>query len=625
MLKKLLSLLSLIQYSYSQICQLIIPPLPLTYNGLITPYQLSPPCDMKIAPSFVEAVILDLDTNSLSVYHPLVINAGTTPLVPPVTFNMPKNSLVGIWFGSNAVSISLSPLTSIQQGQCIYNIGGITSQDTFGQFAHCNAISFFQKIKELILNKIPLNPPIPDLGFASDGEPCLTTRDFALVDMDPSDNVVTTYLIDMATGKTAQNTFNNQNVNPQTVILKNGSDNLLLSNLDIIMGCKPYQVPNIVDQNNPLNSKISSMALDEIHAAVNQKKFYAYIPKGDPMVRINNMPSLSKLNAYRQGIFQPVVNDLKMADTTYFCAHMTNIQLPRLLKNKQNFILQPSPDQAIATNLYGFLLNRFSTSYTGLNCNILLDIQNPITLILNNNQLVTDGTIALIPTIETSANDPYLLSWDEYPEFNTPVPTTPVPTTPVPTTPVPTTPVPTTPVPTTPVPTTPIPTTPVPTTPVPTTPVPTTPVPTTPVPTTPVPTTPVPTTPVPTTPFPTTPVPTTPFPTTPVPTTPFPTTPVPTTRIPTTSVPTHLPTTPAATIESKSSLSITLIILLSSIGLGVLSYLYYCFRRSSNNVNNVNNLNNDSNSTQYVDLENNKSVKLISINKRGISPVRIKK
>ena len=417
-LASLASLASLILPSYSQQvpCQIIIPPFPLTYNGLITPYQTN--CDMRINPSFVEAVILDLDTNSLSVYHPLVINSATAPLIPPITFTMPKNPLVGIWFGSNANAITLTPLISIQQGLCVYNIGGINSQDTFGQFGHCNGIVFFEKIKELIFNKVPFNPPIPELGIALDGEPCLTTRDFSLVDMDPSDNVVTTYLVDMVTGKTSQNSFNNQNINPQSVVIKNGSDNLLLANLDNIMGCTPYKVPNLVDPNNPTIGKISSMALDEIHAAIRQKKFYAYIPKGDPMVRINGIPSLNKLNSYRQGIFQPVINDMIMADTNSFCAHYINIQLPRLQKNKQLFIVQPSPDIAISTNLYGFLLNRFSTSYLGLNCNILLDVPNPITLIMTNN-LITDGTISLVPEIKLNLiDDPYLLSWDEYPSFS---------------------------------------------------------------------------------------------------------------------------------------------------------------------------------------------------------------
>jgi hypothetical protein len=433
-------------------CQIVVPPFPLTYSGLITPYQLQG-CDMRSAPSFVEAVILDLDTHSLSIYHPLLINAGSTPLSPPTPFTMPQNYIVGVWFGSNANAIALTPLANTQQ--CVYNIGGPNSQDTFGQFAHCGAVEFFDTIKKLILNNIPLNPPIPELGIALDGENCLTTRDFALVDMDPADNVVTTYLIDMDTGRTAQNSANNQAANPNAVVLKNGSDNLLLANLDAVMGCKPYRAPNLVDLNNPVTGgKISSMALDEIHAAVRQEKFYAYLPKGDPMVRVNGLPSIAKLNAYRRGVFQPLVNDLAMAGTTEFCAHFTNIQLPRLQKNKDLFIVQPSPDAAISTNLFGFLMNRFSTSFTGLNCNILLDLPNPVNLVMNNN-LVTDAMITTVPTITTNPNDPYLLSWDDYPEFaepTTPPPTTHAPT-PEPTTPPPTTHAPT-PEPTTPPPTT---------------------------------------------------------------------------------------------------------------------------------------------------------------------------
>ena len=576
--KKLISLILpayLFSFANSQTCQLVVPQFPLSYNGLITPYQLLPPCDMKVAPSFVEALILDLDTNSLYVYHPLVINQGTVPLSPTVNFNMPKNSLVGIWFGSNANAISLIPQTSIQQGLCVYNTGGINSQDTFGQFAHCNAIAFFNKIKEIIVSKVPFNPPIPDLGIAIDGEPCMTTRDFSLVDMDPSDNVVTTYLIDMATGRTSQNNFNNQNLNPQAIILKNGSDNLLLSNLDNIMGCKPYQVPNLVDPTNQLTGKISSMALDEIHASLKQQNFYAYLPKGDPMTRINNMPSLAKLNAYRQGVFQPVINDIGLADTMAFCAHYTNIHLPRLQKNKQNFIIQPSPDPTISNNLYGFLLNRFSGSYLGLNCHILLDIPNPITLIMNNN-IITDGTISLIPQIEINLKvDPYLLSWEQYPDF---IPQTPEPTT---MTPIPTT-------------MTPIPTT-------------MTPIPTT---MTPIPTamTPIPTT---MTPIPTamTPIPVT---MTPIPTT---MTPIPVTMKP---VPTTMTPIPTAMTQSQSSnqINITLTVFLIVGGIITFICVYYslknCYCQKEVNKN------------QYIDLETNSKVKekVKNIKLRNLSPAR---
>jgi len=465
-------------------CNIVLPPFPLSYQGLITPYQLqtidpNTPCAMKTFPAFAEALIFDLDTHSFSIYHPLIVDFQTTPLVQPLTFTMPQNSIVSIHFGSNGMAIKLFPPASVQQGNCVYGIGGTTSIDQFGQFSHCNAVDFFEKIKTILLSNVPgnvpLNPPIPDLGLASDGLPCPTVRDFFLVDMDPSDNVLTTYLVDMNTGRTAQNNLANQQANPQAVVLKNGSDNLLLSTLDKIMGCKPYQVPNLVDINNPLNSKISSMALDEIHAAIRQEKIYAYLPKGDPMTRVmvNNalQPSLLKLNLYRQGVFQPMVNDLKMADTTLFCVHFSEIQIPRLQKNKDLFINQPSPDPAISPHMFGFLANRFSASYIGLNCPILLDVPNPVTLVMNN-QLVVDAIFSQIQPFPKQADDPYLLSWDEYPSFapETPEPTTQIPEpttqspTPEPTTQSPTThvPEPTThmPVPTTHTPTTsPVPTT----------------------------------------------------------------------------------------------------------------------------------------------------------------------
>jgi hypothetical protein len=424
-------------------CNIILPPFPLSYQGLITPYQLqtidpNTPCAMKTFPAFAEALILDLDTNSLSIYHPLIVDFQTTPLIQPLPFIMPQNSLVAIHFGSNGMAIKLFPPLSVQQGNCVFGIGGAMSMDQFGQFSHCNAVAFFEKIKSLIVNHIPLNPPIPELGIASDGMPCPTTRDFFLVDMDPTDNVVTTYLVDMNTGKTAQNNLANQQSNPQAVVLKNGSDNLLLSNLDKIMGCKPYQVPNLVDLNNPVNSKISSLALDEIHAAVRQEKTYAYLPKGDPMTRVmvNNalQPSLLKLNLYRQGAFQPMVNDLTMADTALFCIHFVEAQIPRLQKNKDLFINQLSPDPAISPHMFGFLANRFSASYNGLNCPVLLDVPNPVTLIMTN-QLVTDAVFGQIPTFPVQNLDPYLISWDDYPAF-TPIPTT--PNTPSPGTPEPT-------------------------------------------------------------------------------------------------------------------------------------------------------------------------------------------
>ena len=502
-------LLALLSVAAAQVCQLVVPFQPLSYTGLVTPYQLQG-CDMRTAPSFVEAVIFDLDALSFSVYHPLVINAGTTPLFPPVQFTLPKNAVVGVWFGSNAQTITLTPALNIQD--CVYNIGGPASKDAFGQFAHCGAVAFFSAVEKFLPNLT-----IPALGKASDGENCLTTRDFGLVDMDPADNVVTTYLVDMATGRTAQNTLVNQAASPTAVVLKNGSDNLLLSNLDLIMGCTPFKVVNLADP----TLRINALALDEIHATVRQQSPYAYLSKGDPMVRINNLPSLAKLNAYRQGVFQPVVDDLTKAGTLEFCAHYTNIHLPRLQKNRNLFLVEPSPDPAVATNLFGFLSNRFLGSFLGLNCGVLLDIATPVTLVLDG-VLAKDAVLSIVAPIATPPNDPYLVP----PSSSTPAPT-PEPTTLPPTlapTPEPTT----------------LPPTPAPT------------------------------------PEPTTLPPTlspTPAPT-PMPTT-LPPSPIPTT-LPTTPIPTHSTSTPIPTTTAPQQQSSSWVVIMVSSAVAVLAVLGFC-------------------------------------------------
>src|SRR6202012_2411865 len=73
-------------------CTLIVPPNPLSATGLATPYQLTAtdpangPCnETNTAQSaFVQAAIFDPGTGQISVYHPLVIDAGTKPAVAPV-------------------------------------------------------------------------------------------------------------------------------------------------------------------------------------------------------------------------------------------------------------------------------------------------------------------------------------------------------------------------------------------------------------------------------------------------------------------------------------------------------------------------------------------------------------
>jgi hypothetical protein len=85
-----------------QMCKLTVPAAPLTAAGLATPYILTG-CDQagKDFSVFVEATILNRATGELSVYAPLVINAGTQPAAPPSKITLTADHVVGIWFGAN--------------------------------------------------------------------------------------------------------------------------------------------------------------------------------------------------------------------------------------------------------------------------------------------------------------------------------------------------------------------------------------------------------------------------------------------------------------------------------------------------------------------------------------------
>ena len=77
------------------------------------------------------------------------------------------------------------------EGNCV---NGLTTPvvSIFGQVAYCNAVAFFAEAYNLIQAGTLVVPP---LGMANDKQPCPTVRDFFVVDMDQSDNVVTTYLV----------------------------------------------------------------------------------------------------------------------------------------------------------------------------------------------------------------------------------------------------------------------------------------------------------------------------------------------------------------------------------------------------------------------------------------------
>jgi len=98
--------LTLVLYSFAQICTIIIPDDPLSSIGLQTPY-IYKNCDQTVTPSFVEAVILNKYTGELGIYTPLIINENTQPFIKPKPVIVNDDHIVGIWFGSNADTIIL--------------------------------------------------------------------------------------------------------------------------------------------------------------------------------------------------------------------------------------------------------------------------------------------------------------------------------------------------------------------------------------------------------------------------------------------------------------------------------------------------------------------------------------
>ena len=376
-------------------CSLIVPANPLTAQGLATPYQLvatnaaNGVCNEATAnqAAFVQGAILDPATSKISIYNPLVIDQGTTPAVAPTAPQLPANAIIGLWFGSNGNTLTLQDSNgSLRQGRCVNGLRG----SLFGQYAYCNAPIFFAAANQAIRAG---RLKVPAIGMANDGLPCPTVRDFALVDMDQSDNVTTTYLV-AGDGTTAQMTAANaaalQNSQPHS----NGSDNRLLAiALDGALGCTPWQAPDLADNGN----MVPALPLNELQAAAQQAAPVALVPLGDPMVLNNGQASLFKLNLYRLGVDQPLAFSPNRASTTDYCNNLLNIAPARILKDKATTSARSSPDAGAANSLFTFLAQRFQASFDtgGLACTTLLKVQNPIAVTTDANGVATDATITL--------------------------------------------------------------------------------------------------------------------------------------------------------------------------------------------------------------------------------------
>ena len=349
------------QATQSGNCTLSVPWNPLTAQGLATPYQLGDGCSMSTAAqeAFVEATILS-PNGQVQVYNPLIITQGTRPARNPVVPRIPRGARVILDFGFNGTNLVLTGPGAFQRSSgCVDALG----QSLIGQVSACNAVAFYSLANSEIARGIL---KVPALGTATDGQPCQTTRDFALIDQDQSDNIYSQYLLD-GNGRTAQATARNKARMGNATLLTNGSDNALLGYfVDPTNGCKTFTT------NDPtsVSGSQSSQALDELSAKVNQKGHIALIPTNDPMTLVGGNASIDKTNMYRSLVDQPLLaagTDPAQVAASY-CMNMVNIAPAHDQLDASADAGTGSPVPTVGNSLATFLGNRLSMSFTNLGC-----------------------------------------------------------------------------------------------------------------------------------------------------------------------------------------------------------------------------------------------------------------
>jgi hypothetical protein len=390
-------------------CDIIVPAHPLTAQGLATPYQLTGPaggspaatgCQMSNSfnlGAFVQATILDPQTGALSVYNPLVITQGTTPAVKPVVPKLPRHAVVTIDFGFNGTFLLQQGATpdALSEGNCTDGTPG----SPFGQVSFCNGINFFNTAFQLEREGRLTIPSagiarniVPSAGALGTGRECPTTRNFEMIDQDPSDNVTTKYLFDPATGQTAQDNAANAARMSGAQVLVNGSDNALLDDfLDPTLGCTPLMAPDL--GNN--GAMATSQALDELLAAKNQPANAALVPENDEMVLDNGGQwDVAKTDLYRAELGQAPVDSQTNASSSpqMYCQNMVNIQTAFIAANEKVFAAAPSPIPTAGDTLFTFMAQRLAASFTNLNCTNF-GLHQTVTMVFNGGGAAIAATL----------------------------------------------------------------------------------------------------------------------------------------------------------------------------------------------------------------------------------------
>ena len=380
-------------------CDIIVPANPLSARGLATPYQLTGTdgrtpaesgCQMSNAAklgAFVQATILDPATGALSVYDPLVVTRGTRPDVVPRVPPIPANAVVTIDFGFNGTDlfqVGATP-TTLADANCVNGQAG----SIFGQVSFCNGVNFFRAVKKAEregLLKVPSpgtsDKIIPSGGGMGTGQVCPVTRNFEVAGPDTGGNVTTEYLLNPLTGQTAQDTTANAgNIAGGTLLLSRSRNTLLDLFLDPLLGCTPFEAPDLAN-NDQLTT---SQALDEMLSGAYQPKIAALVPENDAVVLgAGGEFDAAKTDMYREELGQaPISNqNNETSSPAMYCQNLVNIQTSFLAANTRMLATSQSPATGVGDNLLTFMASRLSTSFVNLGCQ-RFRLTNPVTITRN--------------------------------------------------------------------------------------------------------------------------------------------------------------------------------------------------------------------------------------------------
>jgi hypothetical protein len=362
-------------------CTLQVPNNPLTTRGLETPYQLGDGCSMANSATegaFVEATILS-PNGQLQIYNPLVITAGTTAAATPApapTIRRGDQVIIDVGFNGNNLALTGQ---GAFQGNCADALG----QSLIGQVSGCNTVNFYNLANEEIARGIL---KVPALGTDDSGQTCLSTRNFALIDQDQSDNVITTYLIN-ANGQTAQDTSANANGLAGATPIGNGSDDRLLADfVDPANGCTPFTATDTTDA----AGTSASQALNELSARVNAQQPIAEVPVNDEMSLVNGEFSVAKTNVYRALVDQSLLSNNVTANDVAadYCQNMVNLAPERNQTDMARELNFASPVPATGDNLATFLGARLEASFMILGC-ANFGLTDPVNVTLNGAGIAT--------------------------------------------------------------------------------------------------------------------------------------------------------------------------------------------------------------------------------------------